>query len=68
MTEEDKKILGHGATFLGLLIVCFALLFISAIMTGCNASRSAETTGKAVIITTDTTVINHNSMIKYPKH
>lgn len=36
-------------------------------MTACTVTRSSDIQGRAVIVTTDTTVINHSGTIKFPK-
>lgn len=36
-------------------------------MTSCSASRDVDIVGKTIIVTVDTTRINHNTFIKYPK-
>lgn len=38
-----------------------------AAMTSCSASRYVDVVGKTTIVTVDTTRINHNTLIKYPK-
>ena len=39
-----------------------------AAMTSCSVSRETTVTGKATIVTTDTTIVHHNSVLNYPKH
>lgn len=41
-------------------------LGVSAI-TSCSASRDVDVVGKTTIVTVDTTRINHNTYIKFPK-
>ena len=48
---------------LGLLGAYFG---VSA-MTSCTITRSSDIQGRAVIVTTDTTVINHSGIINFPK-
>lgn len=38
-----------------------------AAMTSCSATRNVDVVGKTTIVTVDTTHINHNTFIKYPK-
>lgn len=38
-----------------------------AAMTSCSVQRDVSVNGKATIVTTDTTYINHNGYIIYPK-
>ena len=35
--------------------------------TSCTVTRSSDIKGRAVIVTTDTTVINHSGTINFPK-
>ena len=35
--------------------------------TSCTVTRSSDIQGRAVIVTTDTTVINHSGSIQFPK-
>lgn len=39
-----------------------------AAVTSCSVSRETTVTGKATIVTTDTTLVHHNSVLIYPKH
>lgn len=43
-----------------------AYLGVSAV-TSCTVQRSSDIDGKAVIVTVDTTVINHSGSIKFPR-
>lgn len=36
-------------------------------MSSCSSSRDVDVVGKTTIVTTDTTLIHHNTYIKYPK-
>ena len=53
-------------TLIYALTAILAVLGVSA-MTSCSASRSVDVNGRATIVTTDTTYINHSSVIKFPK-
>ena len=46
--------------------LALGVLGVSAI-TSCSASRDVDVVGKTTIVTVDTTRINHNTYIKYPK-
>ncbi|WP_337634373.1 hypothetical protein [Prevotella sp.] len=46
--------------------LALGVLGVSAI-TSCSASRDVDVVGKATIVTVDTTRINHNTYIKFPK-
>ena len=53
-------------------IVIYACTFVLGVLgvsalTSCSASRDVDVVGKTTIVTTDTTLIHHNSYIKYPK-
>lgn len=43
-----------------IVYVCFALQ-------SCSMYKHADVNGKTTIVTTDTTYINHNTLLKYPK-
>lgn len=65
MNKKDFLII-----FLKVVIyACTALLAVLGVsaMTSCTASRDFDVVGKTTIVTTDTTLINHNTYIKYPK-
>lgn len=49
------------------LAVCGVLLFLPAILQSCSVQRDTKSSGKAVIITTDTTYIYHGGTVKFPK-
>lgn len=50
-----------------IFVVCGAMLFLSAILQGCSVARESASSGKATIITTDTTYIYHGGTVKFPK-
>lgn len=43
-----------------IVYVCFALQ-------SCSMYKQTDINGKTTIVTTDTTYINHNTLLKYPK-
>lgn len=53
------------------VIIYACTLILSALglasLTSCSASRDVDIKGKTTIVTTDTTFINHSTLIKYPK-
>ena len=49
------------------LAICGVLLFLPAILQSCSVQRDTISSGKAVIITTDTTYIYHGGTVKFPK-
>lgn len=65
--EQPKEAIKEVAMCLAIFAVCGAMLFLSAILQGCNVQRESASSGKAVIITTDTTYIYHGGSLKFPK-
>lgn len=65
--EQPKEAIKEVAMCLAIFVVCGAMLFLSAILQGCNVQRESASSGKAVIITTDTTYIYHGGTVKFPK-
>lgn len=63
LRERPKKV----ARCIIMCIVCYAMLFLSAILQGCNVSKSITVKGKTTIVTKDTTVVIHNGMLKLKK-
>lgn len=54
-------------------LLCFTVLYAlllyacGAILQSCSMYRQTDINGKATIVTTDTTYINHNTLLKYQK-
>lgn len=65
--EQPKEAIKEVAMCLVIFAVCGAMLFLSAILQGCSVQRTSASSGKAVIITTDTTYIYHGGTVKFPK-
>ena len=61
--EQPKQVIKVAT----ILAVCGVLLFLPAILQSCSVQRDTTSSGKAVIITTDTTYIYHGGTIKFPK-
>lgn len=61
--EQPKEV----AMCVMIFAVCGAMLFLSAILQGCSVQRESASSGKAVIITIDTTYIYHGGTVKFPK-
>ena len=55
------------AMCLSVFATCVILLLLSAVLQGCSTQHQAESSGKATIITTDTTYIYHGGTVKFPK-
>lgn len=45
-------------------VICFVVLCVFG---SCTTSQNVEAKGRTVIVTTDTTVVNHGGYIKYQK-
>lgn len=65
--EQPKEAIKEVAMCVMIFAVCGAMLFLSAIFQGCSVQRESASSGKAVIITTDTTYIYHGGTVKFPK-
>lgn len=65
--EQPKEAIKEVAMCVSIFAVCGAMLFLSAILQGCNVQRESASSGKAVIITADTTYIYHGGTVKFPK-
>lgn len=65
--EQPKEAIKEVAMCVMIFAVCGAMLFLSAILQGCGVQRESTSSGKAVIITTDTTYIYHGGTVKFPK-
>ena len=55
--ERPKQAIKEVAICVMIFAVCWAMLFLSAILQGCTVSTGTTVRGKATIITTDTTVL-----------
>lgn len=67
LREQPKETIKKVARCAIMFAVCCAMLFLSAIMQGCNVSKSITVKGKTTIVTKDTTVVIHNGMLKMKK-
>lgn len=65
--EQPKESIKEVAMCVMIFAVCGAMLFLSAILQSCGVQRESASSGKAVIITTDTTYIYHGGTVKFPK-
>ena len=65
MTKKDIFVLILKVVIYACTLV-LGVLGVSAV-TSCSASRDVDVVGKTMIVTTDTTLIHHNTYIKYPK-
>lgn len=65
--EQPKEAIKEVAMCVMIFAVSCAMLFLSAILQGCSVQRESTSSGKATIITTDTTYIYHGGTVKFPK-
>ena len=65
--ENPKEAIKEVAMCVVMFAFCWAVLFITAMLQGCSVQRESVSSGKAVIITTDTTYIYHGGTVKFPK-
>lgn len=64
--SKKEKIEVIESTFAVVLwvAICFAII---GVFGSCTTSRNVEAKGRTVIVTTDTTVVNHGGYIKFQK-
>ncbi len=65
--ENPKEAIKEVAMCVVFFAFGWAVLFITAMLQGCSVQRESVSSGKAVIITTDTTYIYHGGTVKFPK-
>ena len=65
MSKKDKIEIAKSTFALVLwTVICFVVLCVFG---SCKTSHDVEATGRTVIVTTDTTVVNHSGYIKIQK-
>lgn len=64
--NKKEKIELVESTFAVVLWVAICFVVIS-VFGSCTTSRNVEAKGRTVIVTTDTTVVNHGGYIKFQK-
>lgn len=64
--NKKEKIEVIESTFAVVLwtVICFVVI---SVFGSCTTSQNVEAKGRAVIVTTDTTVVNHGGYIKFQK-
>ena len=65
--EQPKEAIKEVAMCVMIFAVCGAMLFLSAILQGCTVTKGTTVSGKATIVTIDTTVVKHNGTLKFKK-
>lgn len=65
MSKKDKIEVAESIFAVVLwMVICFVVLCVFG---SCKSSQSVDAQGRTVIITTDTTVVNHSGYIKIQK-
>lgn len=63
---NKKKIKSKCFNIIALLLVA-VIVYVCFALQSCSMYKQTDINGKATIITTDTTYINHNTLLKYQK-
>ena len=63
----SNKVIQLILKILAAILAVLCSYFGLSAMSSCTVTRSSDVNGRAVIVTTDTTVINHSGTFKYPK-
>lgn len=64
MTKKDILIVALKVVIYACTLV-LACLGVSAALTSCTVHRTLDSRGRAVIVTSDTTVVNHSGVINF---
>lgn len=65
MTKKDKfEVVESTCAVVLWTIICFVVLCVFG---SCKTSQNVKANGRTVIVTTDTTVVNHSGYIKIQK-
>lgn len=65
MSKKEKvEVVESTCAFVLWTVICFVILCVFG---SCTTSQNAESKGRTVIVTTDTTVVNHGGYIKFKK-
>lgn len=67
MNKKIFKRLGDFIVSLLPYLIFAAIGYLCAALQSCSMYRQTDINGKATIVTTDTTYINHNTLFKYQK-
>lgn len=65
MNKKEKiEVIESTCAFALCVVICFVII---SVFGSCTASQNVETKGRTVIVTTDTTIVNHGGYIKLKK-
>lgn len=65
--ENTVQALKEFAMVVSIFVVGFALMCMAGIFQSCSVHHETRSSGKAAIVTIDTTYIYHGGNIKFPK-
>lgn len=65
MNKKEKiEVIESTCAVVVWMAICFVVI---SVFGSCTTSQNAEAKGRTVIVTTDTTVVNHGGYIKFQK-
>ena len=65
MTKKDKiEVIESTCAVIIWTVICFVVI---SVFGSCTTSQNVEAKGRTVIVTTDTTIVNHGGYIKFQK-
>lgn len=67
---NKKKIKSKCFNIIALLLpysLVAVIVYVCIALQSCSMYKQTDINGKTTIVTTDTTYINHNTLLKYPK-
>jgi hypothetical protein len=66
-TKMDKKTIKSKCFNTIALLLVAVIVYVCFALQSCSMYKQTDINGKTTIVTTDTTYINHNTLLKYPK-
>lgn len=65
MNKKEKiEVIESACAVVLWIVICFVVI---SVFGSCTTSQNVEAKGRTVIVTTDTTVVNHGGYIKFQK-
>lgn len=65
--EMNKKTVKSTCFNVITLLLVVVIVYVLFALQSCSTYKKIDINGKATIVTTDTTYINHKTLLKYPK-
>lgn len=62
--KEKIEVIESTCAIVLWMVICFVVI---SVFGSCTTSQNVEAKGRTVIVTTDTTVVNHGGYIKFQK-